>query len=117
VAELAVAEVAMRQPAARMRRLTNGVVAMKRFRQPEAFALIQQHFEPLVFSARMDSPSTVRVMLIDEATGESLLLTGLPCRVSLSRAEIAGLISTIDLDAAALRSSLLSNLKRPRLLG
>ncbi|MDH2245711.1 DUF1652 domain-containing protein [Pseudomonas sp. GD03855] len=90
---------------------------MKRFRQPEAFALIQQHFEPLVFSARMDSPSTVRVMLIDEATGESLLLTGLPCRLPLSRADIAGLISTIDLDAAALRSSLLSNLKRPRLLG
>ncbi|MCQ4261392.1 hypothetical protein CXK91_01660 [Stutzerimonas stutzeri] len=90
---------------------------MKRFRQPEAFALIQQHFEPLVFSARMDSPSTVRIMLIDEATGESLLLTGLPCRISLSRAEIAGLISAIDLDAAALRPALLSNLKRPRLLG
>ncbi len=43
---------------------------MKRFRQPEAFALVQQHYEPLVFNARMDSPTTVRVMLLDEATGD-----------------------------------------------
>ncbi|AJD59703.1 hypothetical protein CRPA15_10320 [Pseudomonas aeruginosa] len=65
----------------------------------------------------MDSPTTVRVMLLDEATGESLLLTGLPCRISLSRAEIAGLIASIDADAAALRPALLNKLKRPRLLG
>lgn len=90
---------------------------MKRFRQPEAFALVQQHYEPLVFNARMDSPTTVRVMLLDEATGESLLLTGLPCRISPSRAEIAGLIASIDADAAALRPALLNKLKRPRLLG
>lgn len=90
---------------------------MKRFRQPEAFTLVQQYFEPLLFSARMDSPSTIRVLLVDEAAGESLLLTGLPCRLSLSRAEITGLINTIDLDAAALRPALLSKLKRPRLLG
>ncbi|NIU61634.1 MAG: DUF1652 domain-containing protein, partial [Pseudomonas stutzeri] len=79
--------------------------------------LVQQHYEPLVFNARMDSPTTVRVMLLDEATGESLLLTGLPCRISLSRAEIAGLIASIDADAAALRPALLNKLKRPRLLG
>ncbi|KSG52862.1 DUF1652 domain-containing protein [Pseudomonas aeruginosa] len=65
----------------------------------------------------VDSPTTVRVMLLDEATGESLLLTGLPCRISLSRAEIAGLIASIDADAAALRPALLNKLKRPRLLG
>jgi len=41
----------------------------------------------------------------------------LPCRLSLSRAEITGLINTIDLDAAALGPALLSKLKRPRLLG
>ncbi|AKN27323.1 hypothetical protein AB691_2434 [Stutzerimonas stutzeri] len=79
--------------------------------------MVQQHYEPLVFNARMDSPTTVRVMLLDEATGESLLLTGLPCRISLSRAEIAGLIASIDADAAALRPALLNKLKRPRLLG
>lgn len=90
---------------------------MKRFRQPEAFALVQQHYEPLVFNARMDSPTTVRVMLLDEATGESLLLTGLPCRISLSRAEIAGLIAAIDADAAALRPGLLNKLKRSQRLG
>jgi hypothetical protein len=90
---------------------------MKRFRQPEAFAMVQQYYAPLVFSARMDSPSTIRVMLIDETAGESLLLTGLPCRISLSQADITGLINAIDLDAAALRPALLSRLKRPRLLG
>ena len=65
----------------------------------------------------MDSPTTVRVMLLDEATGESLLLTGLPCRISLSRAEIAGLIAAIDADAAALRPGLLNKLKRSQRLG
>jgi len=56
-------------------------------------------------------------MLLDEATGESLLLTGLPCRISLSRAEIAGLIAAIDADAAALRPGLLNKLKRSQRLG
>jgi len=117
VLQLALVSQSDAKATARIRRLTNGVVIMKRFRQPEAFALVQQYFEPLLFSARMDSPSTIRVLLVDEAAGESLLLTGLPCRLSLSRAEITGLINTIDLDAAALRPALLSKLKRPRLLG
>ncbi|EWC40166.1 DUF1652 domain-containing protein [Pseudomonas stutzeri] len=90
---------------------------MKRFRQPEAFAVVQRYYEPLVFSARMDSPSTIRVMLIDEAAGESLLLTGLPCRLSLSSAEITALINAIDLDAGALRPALLTKVRRSCLLG
>jgi len=85
---------------------------MKLIRQPEALALVQEHFRPLLFVARMDSPWTIHAMLMDEFTGESLVLTGLPCGISLSKAEVTGLISAIELDIAALRPGLLDGLKR-----
>lgn len=85
---------------------------MKLIRQPEALALVQEHFRPLLFVARMDSPRTIHAMLMDESTGESLVLTGIPCGLSLSRVQVAGLISAIELDIAALRPGLLQGLKR-----
>lgn len=80
---------------------------MMRIRQPEAFALVQEHFKPLLFRAAMDSPQTIQCMLVDEQTGESLVLTGLQCGISLTKAQLAALINVIELDIAALRPSLL----------
>ncbi|KJH82871.1 DUF1652 domain-containing protein [Pseudomonas sp. KSR10] len=80
---------------------------MIRIRQPEALALVREHFRPLLFTATMDSPQTIQAMLLDELTGESLVLTGLPCGVSVTRAQLAGLISLIELDVAALSPALL----------
>ncbi len=79
---------------------------MMRIRQPEAFALAQEHFRPLLFTAAMDSPQTIHCMLMDEQTGESLVLTGLPCGISVTKSQLAGLINLIELDIAALRPSL-----------
>ncbi|PNG15101.1 hypothetical protein CXK97_02615 [Stutzerimonas stutzeri] len=58
---------------------------MTRIRLPEALALVQEHFKPLRFCATMDSPQTIQAMLLDELTGESLVLPGLPCGVSVTR--------------------------------
>lgn len=80
---------------------------MIRIRQPEALALVREHFRPLLFTATMDSPQTIQATLLDELTGESLVLTGLPCGVSVTRAQLAGLISLIELDVAALSPALL----------
>ncbi len=80
---------------------------MRRIRQPEAFALVQEHFRPLLFSAAMDTPQTIQCMLLDEQTGESLVLTGLRCGISLTKSQLAALINVIELDIAALRPSLL----------
>ncbi|WP_374365948.1 DUF1652 domain-containing protein [Stutzerimonas sp.] len=85
---------------------------MMRIRQPEAFALVQEHFRPLLFTAALDSPQTIQAMLLDELTGESLVLAGLPCRVSVTRAELAGLISVIELDIVTLRPTLLNRLRQ-----
>ncbi len=85
---------------------------MMRIRQPEALALVQEHFRPLLFTAAMDSPQTIQAMLLDEITGESLVLTGLPCGVSVTRGELAGLISVIELDIATLRPALLDRLRQ-----
>jgi len=79
---------------------------MMQIRQPEAFALVQEHFRPLLFRAAMDSPRTVQCMLVDEQTGESLVLTGLPCGISLTKSQLAELINVIELDIAALRPAL-----------
>ncbi|MAL37580.1 MAG: hypothetical protein CMK95_16405, partial [Pseudomonas sp.] len=43
---------------------------MIRIRLPEALALVQEHFRPLLFTASMDSPQTIQAMLLDELTGE-----------------------------------------------
>ena len=83
---------------------------MIRIRLPEALALVREHFRPLLFTATMDSPQTIQAMLLDEVTGESLVLTGLPCGVSVTRAQLAGLISVIELDVSALRPDLLERL-------
>jgi len=74
-----------------------------RIRQPEAFALVQEHFRPLLFRASMDSPRTIQCMLVNEQTGESLVLSGLPCGISLTRPQLAELINVIELDIAAIR--------------
>ena len=84
---------------------------MIRIRLPEALALVREHFRPLLFTASMDSPQTIQAMLLDELTGESLVLTGLPCGVSVTRAQLAGLISVIELDVTALRPALLEGLR------
>ena len=84
---------------------------MIRIRLREALALVQEHFRPLLFTASMDSPQTIQAMLLDELTGESLVLTGLPCGVSVTRAQLAGLISVIELDVIALRPALLERLR------
>ncbi|MGE6660967.1 DUF1652 domain-containing protein [Pseudomonas sp. NPDC077408] len=84
---------------------------MIRIRLPEALALVREHFRPLLFTATMDSPQTIQAMLLDEVTGESLVLTGLPCGVSVTRAQLAGLISVIELDVSALRPALLERLR------
>ncbi|WP_312125778.1 DUF1652 domain-containing protein [Pseudomonas sp.] len=80
---------------------------MMRIRQPEAFALVQEHFRPLLFRASMDSPQTIQCMLVNEQTGESLVLSGLPCGISLTSSQLAKLISVIELDIAALRPAVL----------
>lgn len=80
---------------------------MKRIRQPEAFALVQEHFRPLLFTAALDSPQTIHCMVMNERTGESLVLTGLPCGISLTKSQLAALINVIELDIAALRPALL----------
>ncbi len=80
---------------------------MMRIRQPEAFALVQEHFRPLLFRASMDSPRTIQCMLLNEQTGESLVLSGLPCGISLTRWQLAELINVIELDVAALRPAIL----------
>lgn len=85
---------------------------MKRIRQPEALAVVQEYFRPLLFMAEMDSPQTIHAMFLDERSGESLVLTGIPCGVSLSRAELERLINAIELDIAALRPVLLEGLSR-----
>ena len=83
---------------------------MKLIRQPEALAIVQEYFRPLLFMAEMDSPQTIHAMLLDERSGESLVLTGIPCGVSLSKEELEGLINAIELDIAALRPVLLESL-------
>ena len=83
---------------------------MKPIRQPEALAIVQEYFRPLLFMAEMDSPQSIHAMLLDERSGESLVLTGIPCGVSLNRVELEGLISAIELDIAALRPVLLEAL-------
>ncbi|WP_019339511.1 DUF1652 domain-containing protein [Stutzerimonas stutzeri] len=83
---------------------------MIRIRLPEALVLVREHFKPLLFTATMDSPQTIQAMLLDELTGESLVLTGLPCGVSVSRAQLSGLINVIELDVIALRPALLERL-------
>ena len=88
---------------------------MIRIRLPEALALVREHFGPLMFTATMDSPQTIQAMLLDEETGESLVLTGLPCSVSVTRAQLAGLISAIELDVSALRPALLERLKERKI--
>lgn len=80
---------------------------MMRIRQPEAFALVQEYFRPLQFTAAMDSPQTIHCMVMDERTGESLVLTGLPCGISVTKSQLAALINVIELDIAALRPALL----------
>jgi hypothetical protein len=83
---------------------------MIRIRLPEALALVREHFKPLLFTATLDSPQTIQAMLLDEVTGESLVLTGLPCGVSVTRAQLARLITVIELDVTALRPALLERL-------
>ena len=90
---------------------------MERIRQPEAFALVQEHFWPLRFWAEMDSPGSIQAMLLNEQTGDSLVLTGLPCGISLTREQLAGLISAIELDIAALRPELVSSSREARTFG
>ncbi len=80
---------------------------MMRIRQPEAFALMQDHFRPLLIRASMDSPRTIQCMLVNEQSGESLVLSGLPCGISLTRSQLAELINVIELDVAALRPAVL----------
>jgi len=46
-------------------------------------------------------------MLLNEQTGESLVLPGLPCGISLTRSQLAELINVIELDVAALRPAIL----------
>lgn len=87
---------------------------MTRIRQPEALALVREHFRPLAFTAAMDSPQTIHAMLLDEHTGESLVLTGLPCGTSVTRDQLAALINVIELDIAALRPVLLARLRRDK---
>ena len=87
---------------------------MIRIRLPEALALVWEHFRPLLFTATMDSPQTIQAMLLDEVTGESLVLTGLPCGVSVTRAQLVGLIGVIELDVIALRPALLERLRERR---
>lgn len=88
---------------------------MTQIRLPEALALVQEHFKPLRFCATMDSPQTIQAMLLDELTGESLVLPGLPCGVSVTRAQLATLISVIELDVAAVKSVLLERMSRQQL--
>lgn len=85
---------------------------MKLIRQPEVLALVGDHFRPLLFVAKMDSLRTINAMLMDETTGESLVLTGIPCGISLTTTQVAGLINSIELDIAALRPGLLHGMKR-----
>ena len=88
---------------------------MTRIRLPEALALVQEHFKPLRFCATMDSPQTIQAMLLDELTGESLVLPGLPCGVSVTRSQLATLVSMIELDVAAVRPALLERTSRQQL--
>ncbi|WP_376785226.1 DUF1652 domain-containing protein [Stutzerimonas nitrititolerans] len=90
---------------------------MKRIRQPEAMALVQEHFRPLRFIAEMDSPGTIHAMLLNRQTGDSLVLTGIPCGITLSREELAVLITTIELDIAALRPNLVNSWRATRMAG
>jgi hypothetical protein len=46
-------------------------------------------------------------MLLNEQTGESLVLSGLPCGISLTWSQLAELIDVIELDIAALRPAVL----------
>jgi len=46
-------------------------------------------------------------MLVNEQSGESLVLSGLPCGISLTRSQLAELINVIELDVAALRPAVL----------
>jgi len=55
----------------------------------------------------MDSPRTIQCMLVNEQTGESLVLSGLPCGISLTRPQLAELINVIELDIAAIRPAVL----------
>lgn len=80
---------------------------MKRIRQPEALAMVQKHFHPLSFRAEMDSPCTIKAVIHNDQTGELFVVTGIPCGLSLSLSQVAGLISVIELDIAAMRPSLL----------
>lgn len=80
---------------------------MKRYRQPDAFELIQRHFAPLLFQARMDSPATIQIQILDERSGESLMLAGIPCGIALTEAQIAALIALVEMDIAALCPTLL----------
>ncbi|WP_313085006.1 DUF1652 domain-containing protein [Pseudomonas sp.] len=88
---------------------------MTRIRLPEALALVQEHFKPLRFCATMDSPRTIQAMLLDELSGESLVLPGLPCGVSVTRAQLVTLVSVIELDVAAVRPALLERMSRQQL--
>lgn len=89
----------------------------KRIRQPEALALVQEYFRPLRFTAAMDSPGSIQAMLLNEQSGESLVLTGIPCGISLTREQLAGLISAIELDIAALRPEIISSWRAARTAG
>lgn len=81
---------------------------MKRLRLPDALAMIRRHFAPLRFFAQLDSLASIQVMLLDEHSGESLVLTGVPCSLSLTERQLAALISAIELDVMALRPSMLN---------
>lgn len=82
---------------------------MKRLRLPDALAMIRRHFAPLRFFAQLDSPASIQVMLLDEHSGESLVLTGVPCALSLTEVQLAALIEAIELDVAALRPNLIDH--------
>ena len=87
---------------------------MKAMSQPAAFQFIQDYFSPLTFDAAMDSPSSVEVTLSYPLTGESVVMTGIPCTITLTWNETFALIKNIESRLLELKPSLLAKLDLSR---
>lgn len=74
----------------------------------EAMLHISRYFAPLVVGMTLKSPTTMDLDLTDPLTNESVRLFEIPCRPSVTPAELYQLINLIESQAKARNSALFS---------